>query len=79
VLAECAEPGASIAQIARSHGLHAKQVHKWRCVARAKQRPASTPKPEGFIALPMAPACVTVNWPTAAASECAAWLRDMFK
>ena len=30
VLRECAEPGASIAQIAMAHGLNANLVHKWR-------------------------------------------------
>ena len=30
VLRECAEPGASIAQVALTHGLNANLVHKWR-------------------------------------------------
>lgn len=30
VLAECAAPGASVAQVAMSHGLNANLVHKWR-------------------------------------------------
>jgi transposase len=30
VLAECAEPGASVAGVALKHGLNANLVHKWR-------------------------------------------------
>jgi transposase len=30
VLAECAEPGASVASVALRHGLNANLVHKWR-------------------------------------------------
>ena len=30
VLAECEEPGASVAAVAQSHGLNANLVHKWR-------------------------------------------------
>jgi len=30
VLAECDEPGASIAAVAQAHGLNANLVHKWR-------------------------------------------------
>jgi transposase len=30
VLAQCAEPGASVAKVAMAHGLNANLVHKWR-------------------------------------------------
>ncbi|WP_162258067.1 transposase [Hydrogenophaga sp. Root209] len=30
ILAQCAEPGASVASIAMSHGINANVVHKWR-------------------------------------------------
>jgi transposase len=30
VLDECRQPGASVAQVALSHGLNANLVHKWR-------------------------------------------------
>jgi len=33
VLAECAEPGASVASVALKHGLNANLVHKWRRLA----------------------------------------------
>jgi transposase len=36
VLAECDEPGASVAAVAQSHGLNANLVHKWRRRQRAR-------------------------------------------
>ena len=35
VLAQCAAPGASVAQVAMAHGLNANLVHKWRRGAQA--------------------------------------------
>lgn len=40
VLAECAEPGASVAGVALKHGLNANLVHKWRRLARRGDSPA---------------------------------------
>ena len=48
VLAECEEPGASVAAVAQSHGLNANLVHKWRRErsarrqARTRRRPSTT-------------------------------------
>ena len=60
VLAECNVPGASVAQVALTHGLNANLVHKWR---RTTQRAAVAAAPIGqrdaFIALPMAPPIAT--------------------
>ncbi len=36
VLAECAEPGASVAKVAMSHALNANVVHGWRKLARER-------------------------------------------
>ena len=56
VLMECAQPGASVARVAQSHGLNANMVHAWRQqerVASASQQ-TSTPAPAPqFIALPL--------------------------
>ena len=56
VLMECAQPGASVARVAQTHGLNANMVHAWRQqqrVAAAAQN-ASTPAPAPqFIALPL--------------------------
>lgn len=35
ILAECAQPGASVASVALSHGINANVVHKWRRLAHA--------------------------------------------
>jgi transposase-like protein len=35
VLAQCAEPGASVAKVALTHGLNANLVHKWRAASAA--------------------------------------------
>lgn len=64
VLAQCAEPGASVAQIALSHGLNANLVHKWRRLAGSALRPpvttefipiALTPTPAPSAVLPVQP------------------------
>ncbi|WP_208510361.1 IS66-like element accessory protein TnpA [Variovorax paradoxus] len=59
VVAECAEPGASVAKIAMAHGINANVVHRWRKLARCGDAKAALKTGE-FIALPltMAPAPV---------------------
>ena len=52
VLAQCAEPGASVAQIALSHGLNANLVHKWRRLAGSASRAPATTE---FIPIALAP------------------------
>ena len=100
VLAECGEPGASVARVALSHGINANLVHTWRREARDKAAaaapPPPPPEPAAFIAVAMAPGpapvagdirlelrrgatTVGVTWPLRAASECAAWLREVLR
>jgi transposase len=99
VLMDCAQPGASVARVAQSHGLNANMVHAWRQQQRLASAPpqTSTPAPAAqFIALPMAPSgagalpdirielrrgatTVSVTWPSQAASECGAWLREWLR
>lgn len=97
VLAECANPEASVASIALAHGLNANLVHKWRRTADAPpaRKLDGSPMPaHSFIALPVAashPAqdpvvevrrgslTVKVSWPLTAASECAAWTRELLR
>ena len=59
VVAQCAEPGASVAKIAMAHGVNANVVHRWRKLARGVGVKAVSKTGE-FIALPvtMAPAPV---------------------
>lgn len=56
VVAECDEPGASVAKVALARGINANVVHRWRQLAREEGK--ATPSKTGeFIALPlMAPA-----------------------
>lgn len=47
VLAQCDEPGASVARVAMSHGINDNVVHRWRQLAR-QQRSA----PPGMVGAP---------------------------
>lgn len=91
VLAECAQPGASVVSVALSHGINANVVHKWRRLAGAAPLPAASFVP---VALPApsyaAPADIrmelrrgattmTITWPAAAAADCAAWMRELLR
>lgn len=68
VLAECAQPGASVAKVALGHGLNANLVHKWRREQReggdgmAGVQSGSSE----FIALPLAPPAPSAIAPVAA-------------
>lgn len=91
VLAECAMPGASVAQVALVHGLNANLVHKWRRKVQARAMPAAafvpvavaaaTVEPEPFaeIELQRGSLTVRVRWPMRSASSCAAWLREILR
>jgi transposase len=52
VLAACAQPGASVAAVALSHGLNANLVHKWRRDQVAPAVPVAHAVAGEFIALP---------------------------
>jgi transposase len=91
VLSECAQPGASVAGVALSYGINANIVHKWRRLAGTVPLPAARFVP---VALP-APTraepsdirmelrrgamTMTITWPTAAAGQCAAWMRELLR
>jgi transposase len=92
ILAECAQPGASVASVAMSHGINANVVHKWRRLAGDHQPsvqptfvPVSLPSPTSAAAtdirieLRRGAASVAITWPVAAAAECAAWMRELLK
>lgn len=55
ILAECAEPGASVAKIAMAHGINANIVHSWR---KRACRAAVSNSVTSFIPLAIAPAPV---------------------
>ena len=93
ILAQCAEPGASVASIALSHGINANVVHKWRRLAHAPSldlqvpnfvpvalpAPSCAPAPDIRIELRRGVTSVTLTWPVSAAEHCAAWMRDLLK
>lgn len=53
VVAECAEPGASVAKVAMSHGINANVVHRWRQLAREGKSPVLA-KTHEFMPVPLA-------------------------
>ena len=93
ILAECAQPGASVASVALSHGINANVVHKWRRLAHgpsldlqvrtfvpvALSAPSCAPAPDIRIELSRGTTSVTLTWPVSAAEHCAAWMRDLLK
>lgn len=93
ILAQCAEPGASVARIALSHGINANVVHKWRREAGGALSALQAP---AFVPLPLPPAAcapaqdirielrrgattVSVTWPVDAAEQFAVWMRELIK
>jgi transposase len=61
VLAQCEEPGVSVAQVAMSHGIDDNVVHRWRQLAREGE--AAPQKAGEFIALPMKAAGAATSAP----------------
>ena len=53
VMAECSEPGTSVAKVAMAHGINANVVHRWRQLVREGKVVVPTKTGE-FIALPLA-------------------------
>ena len=56
ILAECEQPGMSVARVAMAHGINANVVHKWRRQSLARGTPVTMPLMNGFIPVPIAPA-----------------------
>jgi transposase len=93
VIAECAEPGASVAKVAMTHGLNANLVHKWRRLAHSAAAPvpafvpvvvpaSSTdagPPQHVELELQRGSVSVRVRWPMTGAASCAAWLREILR
>jgi transposase len=52
VLAECGEPGASVAKVAMGHGINANVVHRWRQLSQDTTL-TGLAKTSKFIALPL--------------------------
>jgi transposase len=54
VVAQCDEPGASVAKIAMAHGINANVVHRWRQLAR-EGTVTIKPKSSEFVAVTLPP------------------------
>ena len=52
VLAQCEASGASVAQVAMSHGINANVVHRWRQLARTGGTKVAPPRSE-FVPVPL--------------------------
>lgn len=91
VLSECAQPGASVASIAMSYGINANVVHKWRRLANAGTTavasfvpvalpaPVTAPQQDIRVELRRGATIMTITWPSTAAAECAAWMRELLR
>lgn len=91
ILGECAQPGASVASIAMSHGINANVVHKWRRQASAEPAavasfipvvlpaPAGAPQQDIRVELRRGAMTMAITWPSSAAAECAAWMRELLR
>lgn len=53
ILAECDQPGTSIAAVAMAYGINANLVHKWRAQALKRQDIAATANAATFIPVPI--------------------------
>lgn len=81
ILADCAQPGASIARIALEHGINANVVHRWRRIAEGRERgPHAKPRQDAFVPLPIvatptmsAPADIRIELRRGTSSVTIAW------
>ena len=96
VLAECDEPGMSVAKVAMAHGINANVVHRWRQLTRDSAaaveagggefvavtlpaKPDPTPAGDIQIQLRRGATEMTIVWPVSAATEFAAWMRELLR
>lgn len=84
-----------MAKVAMSHGINANVVHRWRQQAREADAPAAvsvrefvpvslaaaTPERPLDIRIELRRGATTmaITWPTAAAGDCAAWMRELLR
>ena len=95
IVAECEQPGASVAKVAMAHGINANIVHGWRKLARES---GAATVPERFVPVTVAPVVpptahertieielrrggitVKLAWPTSAAMDLAGWMREILR
>ena len=92
ILAECDQPGASVAKVAMAHGINANIVHGWRKLAREA---GATAVSDRFVPVTVAPKVaderaievelrrgsitVKLSWPMSAAMDLSAWMRELLR
>lgn len=95
IVAECGEPGKSMANVAMAHGINANIVHGWRKLAR---QPGAAGAPVGFVPATVTPACreavdehsievelrrgsvtIKLSWPMSATMDLSAWMRELLR
>ena len=95
VIAECAQPDTSIANVALTHNLNANLVHKWIRMHAQKNLAlrtafipvkalSSTAAPQVLpatirIEVPHSKGVVVLSWPAENAAACSAFLRDLLR
>jgi transposase len=95
ILAECDEPGASVAKVAMTHGINANIVHGWRKLVRES---GAVGVSEQFVPVAVSPAArrsadersievelrrggitVKLSWPMNASMELSVWMRELLR
>jgi len=94
IVAECDDPGASVAKVAMAHGVNANIVHGWRKLARQAGTTTAAPR---FLPVTVAPptfaaddrsievelccggTTVKVTWPMSAVMDLSAWMRELLR
>lgn len=88
IVAQCRQPGVSVAGVALSHGINANLVRKWIRQAEGQPAPAFVPiMPAGVsgvgrhieIHLARGVTQATVRWPVSDAEACVSWLREWLR
>jgi transposase-like protein len=88
IVAQCRQPGVSVAGVALSHGINANVVRKWIRKAERPPEPAFVPiVPAGVpgagrhieLHLTRGDAQATVRWPIHEAAACGSWLREWLR
>ena len=95
ILAECGEPGASVAKVALAHGINANILHGWRKLVRVADAPLVAR--QEFVPVTIAPAppviddrsvdvelrrgpmTIKLSWPLSAAGDLASWMRELLR
>ena len=95
ILAECDQPGASVAKVAMAHGINANIVHGWRKLSREA---GAVRVSKQFVPVAVAPVVqqsldqraievelrrggitVKLSWPMSAAMDLSAWMRELLR